>query len=110
MNKLLKYKFLPRLKSITLSLLVIKLIEEFIPALHHKYVFQNFKQTSLYRIYNPVNCCTKIPTVKAYRRSRNNVNVMYCNYKEITSSYSEITKRNLPHSLPNVGSMFKMFV
>ena len=41
--------------------------------------------------------------------SQNNVNVMYCNYKEITSSYSVITKCNLPHSLPNVGIMFKMY-
>ena len=32
---------------------MIKFIEEFIPALHYKYVFQNFKQTSLYRTYNP---------------------------------------------------------
>ena len=54
MNKLLKYKFLPRQKNLTLSFLVIKLIEEFIPALHYKYLFQNFKQTILYRAYNPV--------------------------------------------------------
>lgn len=53
MNKLLKYKFLPRQKNLTLSFLVIKLTEEFIPALHYKYMFQNFKQTSLYRAYNP---------------------------------------------------------
>ena len=54
MNKLLKYKFLPRQKTLTLSFLIIKLIEEFIPALHYKYVFQNFKQTNVYRAYNPV--------------------------------------------------------
>ena len=35
---------------------------------------------------------------------------MYCNYKETTSSYSVITECNLPHSLPKVGIIFKMFV
>jgi len=43
-------------------------------------------------------------------RSQNNVNIVYCNYKEITSSYSEITDRNLPQSMPNVATIFKMFV
>ena len=45
-----------------------------------------------------------------YSRSQNNVNVVYCNYKEITSSYSEITDRNLPQSMPDVAIIFKMFV
>jgi len=38
-----------------------------------------------------------------HSRSQNNVNVAYCNYKEITSSYSVIMERNSPHSMPNVG-------
>ena len=29
--------------------------------------------------------------------------VVYCNYKQITSSYIVITERNMSHSLPNVG-------
>jgi len=45
-----------------------------------------------------------------YSRSQNNVNVVYCNYKEITSSYSEITDRNLSQSMPNVAIIYKMFV
>jgi len=45
-----------------------------------------------------------------YSRSQNNVNVVYCNYKEITSSYREITDRNFPQSMPNVAIIFKMFV
>ena len=40
-----------------------------------------------------------------YSSSQNNVNVVYCNYKEITSSYSVNTKRNLPHSLLNLGNI-----
>ena len=45
-----------------------------------------------------------------YSRSQNNVNVVYYNYKEITSNYSELTEHNLLHSMLNVGIMFKIFV
>ena len=31
-----------------------------------------------------------------YSRSQNNVNVVYCNYKETNSSYNVIAKRNSP--------------
>ena len=49
-------------------------------------------------------------TNQYYSRSQNNVNLVYCNYKEITSSYSVNTKRNLPYSLPYFDYIFKMFV
>jgi len=78
MNKLLKYKFLPRQKSITLSFLVIKLIEEFIPALHYKYVFQNFKQTSLYRTYNPA-------VVPEYLQCRPRAVILHCLHRKSKS-------------------------
>ena len=52
MNKLLKYKFLPQQKHLSLSYIITKLVEEFVPVLHYKYV-SNFKQTSLNRIYDP---------------------------------------------------------
>ena len=43
-----------------------------------------------------------------YSKSQNNV---YYNYKEITSSYSVITKRKVPIAcLMYVGSLFKMCV
>ena len=45
-----------------------------------------------------------------YSRSLNNVNVVYCNYKETNSNYNVISERNSPQSLPNVGNTFKMFV
>ena len=38
-----------------------------------------------------------------YSRSHNNVNVVYYNHKEITSSYSVIAECNLSHSLPDVS-------
>ena len=41
MNKLLKYKFLPRQKHLSLLYIITKLVEEFVPALYYKYgVFQ----------------------------------------------------------------------
>ena len=45
-----------------------------------------------------------------YSRSQNNVNVVYCNYKETNSSYNVIAECNLPQSLPIVGNIFKIFV
>ena len=42
-----------------------------------------------------------------YSKSKNSVNIVYCNYKENTSSYNVITECNLPHSLPNVGIIFE---
>ena len=48
-------------------------------------------------------------TLTTYSRSQNNVNVVYCNYKEITSSFSVITKHNMSHSLPNVGIIYNFF-
>ena len=45
-----------------------------------------------------------------YSRSQNNVNVVYCNYKETNSSYNVIAKRNLPKTLLIVGNIFKIFV
>ena len=83
MNKLLKYKFLPRQKRLTLSFLVIKIIEEFIPALHYKYVFQNFKQTTLYRAYNPV-------VVPPYLQSKPKSTILHCLHRKSKSlKYSD---------------------
>ena len=47
--------------------------------------------------------------------SQSNVNVVYCYCKEITSNYNVITEiviteRNMSHSLPNVGIIFKLFI
>ena len=51
LNKLLKYSFLPRKKSLTLSTTVSLLIEKFLPVCHEKYLFQNYKQSGQYRSY-----------------------------------------------------------
>ena len=46
---------------------------------------------------------TLVCSINAYSSSQNNVNILNCNYKEITSSYTVITKRNLFHSMLNAG-------
>jgi len=72
----------------TLSLLVIKLVEEFIPALHYKYVFQNFKQTNLYRAYNPV-------IVPDYLQCRPRSVILHCLHRKSKSlkyAISDVTE------------------
>jgi len=86
--KLLKYKFLPRQKSLTLSFLVIKLIEEFI---YYKYVFQNFKQTSLYRTYNPA-------IIPKYLRYRPRSVILYCLHRKSKSLKYTISDINVDGS------------
>ena len=48
---MLKYSFLPRKKSLTLSKTISLLIDDFLPISHQKYLFQNYKQSSQYRSY-----------------------------------------------------------
>ena len=50
-NKLLKYNYLPRKKSMTLSAIVILIVESFLPETYQKYLFENYKQSSQYRSY-----------------------------------------------------------
>jgi len=59
------------------------------------------------------SCCNTIyyfTRKQLYTRSQNNVNLVFCNCKEITSCYSAITKCSLLHNWPNLGSIVKMFV
>ena len=51
-NKLLKYNYLPRQKQITLSEVIIILVESFLPEMYQKYLFQNYAMTTAYRPYN----------------------------------------------------------
>ena len=52
MNKTLKYNYLPKGKSITLSHLVTILVEEFLPEILQKYQKENFAMSESYRSYN----------------------------------------------------------
>ena len=50
-NKLLKYSYLPKRKRLSLSSIIVLLVQEFLPDTHRKYLFENFKMTSDYRQY-----------------------------------------------------------
>lgn len=81
MNRLMKYQCLPRQNKLTLSTLTIKLVEEFIPSLHYKYVFGNFKQTSFNRTYNP-------SIVPSYLQGRPRGTILHCiNRKASANKY-----------------------
>ena len=50
-NKLLKYSYLPKRKKLSLSSIIVLLVQEFLPDMHKKYLFENFKMTNNYRQY-----------------------------------------------------------
>ena len=83
MNRLMKYSCLPRSKKLTLSNITAKLVEEFIPSLHYKYVFKNFKQTTLNRSYNP-------SVVPRYLQDRPRGTILHClDRKASANKYDE---------------------
>ena len=55
------------------------IVEEFIPALHYKYVYQNFKQSDLYRSYNPT-------VVPSYLQGRPKSTVLHCLHRIASSN------------------------
>jgi len=63
----------------TLSNMIRTIIEDFIPALHYKYVFQNFKQSASYRSYNPA-------VVPAYLQGRPKSTVLHCLHRKASSN------------------------
>lgn len=50
-NKLLKYSYMPKQKSMTLSGIACLLVDRFLPDAHHNYVLANVKVTEWYRRY-----------------------------------------------------------
>ena len=83
LNKLLKYQYLPRGKRMMLSNMIRTIVEEFVPALHYKYIFQNFKQSNSYRSYNPA-------VVPSYLQGRPKRTVLHCLHRRATSN--KVTK------------------
>lgn len=76
----------------TLSHIISNITNQFIPALHYKYVFRNFKQSDIYRSYNP----TVVPT---YLQGRPKQTILHCLHRQASSnkfSQSDITQMN-PH-------------
>ena len=68
----------------TLSHIITSLIEEFLPALHYKYVYKNFKQSDLYRTYNPT-------VVPPYPQDRTKLTILHCLHRQASSNkFAEI--------------------
>ena len=89
MNRALKYKYLPRQKHMTLSHIITNIMEEFLPALHHKYVYQNFKQSNLYRTYNPA-------VVPHFLQGCPKATILHCLHRQAKSNaFKEGDIRNL---------------
>ena len=71
LNRLLKYQYLSRQKHMTLSHIISNITEEFLPALHYKYIYKNFKQSDLYRSYSPA-------VVSSYLQGRPKPTILHC--------------------------------
>ena len=70
LNKALKYSYLPKRKSLTLSGIATLLIDRFLPDMWQKYVFQNYKLSTEYRAYS-----SDIPT---YLQGRPRSIILHC--------------------------------
>lgn len=81
-NKLLKYKYMPRRRNLTLSAIVALIIEDFLPEIHSKYMFQNYAMSADYRSYNEF--------VPLYLRGRPRTIILHClGRKQRSQAFSE---------------------
>ena len=76
---MLKYSYLPKQKHMTLSHIISKITNEFLPALHYKYVFKNFKQSELYHSYNP-------SIVPDFLQGRPKYTILHCLHRQASSN------------------------
>ena len=70
LNKALKYSYLPKRKSLTLSGIASLLIDRFLPDMWQKYVFQNYKLSTEYRAYSM--------DIPAYLQGRPRSVILHC--------------------------------
>ena len=81
-------------KHMTLSHVITSITSEFLPALHYKYVFKNFKQTDLYRSYNP-------SVVPSYLQGRPKQTILHCLHRKASSN--KFTPSDVCQVSPNCG-------
>ena len=80
MNKLMKNRYLHRQKSIILSNLTsMQNCWRIVPALHYKYIFMNFRQTSLYRTYIH-------SVVSTYLQGKPRSTILHCLHRKASSN------------------------
>ena len=88
------HAYLPMKRHMTLSYIMSSITNQFIPAIHYKYyVFRNFKQSDIYRSYNPT-------VVPSYLHGRPKQTILHCLHRQASInkfSQSDITQMN-PHS------------
>ena len=94
LNRVLKYKYLPKQKHMTLSHIISSITNEFLPALHYQYVFKNFKQSNLYRSYNP-------GVVPSYLQGRPKGTILHCLHRKASSN--KFSQSDVLQIVPNCG-------
>jgi hypothetical protein len=78
LNKALKYSFLPRKRSMTLTGLVRLLVDQFLPDSHQHYLFENYRQMDIYRV--PAN------VVPSYLQGRPRTLIKHCLVRKTKSN------------------------
>lgn len=77
LNKSLKYSYLPKRRSMTLSAVATLLVEDFLPECRKTYLFNNYKQSGVYRTYRDI--------VPEYLRDRPRNVILHCLDRQATS-------------------------
>jgi len=70
LNKVLKYGYLPKKNSLTLSGIATLLVKNYLPDMYHKYIFQNYKLAGEYRAYSS--------SVPSYLHGRPHAVIVHC--------------------------------
>lgn len=77
LNKSLKYSYLPKRRSMTLSAVATLLVEDFLPECRKTYLFNNYKQSNEYRSYKGI--------VPDYLQDRPRSVILHCLDRQATS-------------------------
>ena len=75
LNRLLKHQYLPRQKHMTLSHIISNITKEFLPDLHYKYIYKNFKLSDLYGLYNPA-------VIPSYIQGHPKPTILHCLHRQ----------------------------
>ena len=74
LNKVLKYGYLPKKNSLTLSGIATLLVKNYLPDMYQKYIFQNYKFSGEYRAYSP--------SVPSYLHGRPHSIITHCLHRK----------------------------
>ena len=74
LNKVLKHGYLPKKNSLTLSGIATLLVKNYLPDMHQKYIFENYKLSGEYRTYS-----SKVPS---YLHGRPHSVITHCLHRK----------------------------